>query len=152
MEQTSKLTTLLRNSLAVLAGVLWMIPSVLHAQQLQFTYDAAGNQTARVWICVGCPSAEAEGIARERVIPETAIRYRTDPDSKELYLSWPEGEKGRLKKFTVTDRSGRTVYRKSVGKSLKNVGLSFAGLSPGDYTLHAYSDTGLAASVPLIRQ
>jgi|GEM_PF-3110835 len=86
----------------IISLVLACLWSNSRAQKLQFTFDTAGNQIARTWICTTCPASRADvkpntltSNHRDTVRQETLLR-----DQVRVSNFW-DGETGRSENVLI---------------------------------------------------
>ncbi|MEZ0451304.1 hypothetical protein ACR78Z_03960 [Sphingobacterium thalpophilum] len=51
-----------RSCIILCALILLIISSTAFSQKLTVTFDASGNQTKRVWVCINCPTLNSDNI------------------------------------------------------------------------------------------
>ena len=69
--------------LACLAILFTFCVPESNAQQLSFSYDAAGNQVVRQWICVNCPSGQTAAVPSDKLtaLDKSLLGPQTDVTS-----------------------------------------------------------------------
>jgi hypothetical protein len=125
------------------------------AQELQFQYDAAGNQIVRQWVCINCtpfPVAFAskepdESGLPEVIKPESAIRKIVaypNPLNEVLNLKWSYSSKYYVTQVQVFSPTGLVVFKQQFSKSNspdEQTSIPFQRQTPGTYLVNiTYSD------------
>lgn len=115
-----------------------LLNSQTHAQTLNFTFDAAGNQSQRLWVCIGCLMTDEPTAAALRTGPDTFLRLRADAQTKELRLAWENPERGALQKIQVINSEGKSVFLREFKDADRDAKIAFKALPAGEYLLQAY--------------
>lgn len=123
------------------------IASICSAQKVTFSYDQAGNQQTRTWICVNCRPASASKPDVTEIVLESAnkgdstkiakrkIIASPNPFVETLHLDW-ETEQGisvqNVKVFTI---QGNRVHDLKPSPGQNSVTMPFQQLPIGTYIL-----------------
>lgn len=130
-----------------LLGVLCLFEFTAQAQKVIFSYDAAGNQQSRTWICVNCRPAtgskpEVTEIVLESVkkddgtkIAKRKIIASPNPLVETLNLDWETEEGISIKNVKVYTIQGSRVHEISPTSQQKNASMQFQHLPVGTYIL-----------------
>ena len=113
------------------------------AQKLRFTFDTAGNQIERVWICIGCPAAVQEvkpsDLASGRLdsslqkIPVSKdLSLRVDTRQARIFLRRADSSLPALTGYWLRDSDDRTILS---GKDIRS-GLDLSSVPVGTYLLY----------------
>jgi hypothetical protein len=122
-------------------------------ERLTFTYDAAGNQTQRKWICANCSSSayrpteeqvkllNDSKFADEDKEPKRSLEGFPNPVTEILGVKWSSSEDVFVKQIELYSISGVKVYQNKYAPNQHETTISFIDLAPGVYILRAtYSD------------
>ncbi|WP_268225628.1 T9SS type A sorting domain-containing protein [Sinomicrobium oceani] len=138
------------------------------AQEITFTYDAAGNQTNRQWVCVNCRTSEdlakAATLEEASEIPEalqevamtdeeTLARPLTlypNPVSSTLYVDW-EGD-FPVREVQLYGNTGTLVNKNAVAKSQSQAELQFGMLPIGVYVMVVVYEDGHKETRKIIKK
>ncbi|MGS2741702.1 T9SS type A sorting domain-containing protein [Sinomicrobium sp. M5D2P17] len=138
------------------------------AQEITFTYDAAGNQTNRKWVCVNCKTAEdlAKAAKMEEAAEtpeelqevamtdeETLARPLTlypNPVSSTLYVDW-EGD-FPVREVQIYGNIGNLVNKNAVAKSQTQAELQFGMLPIGVYVMVVIYEDGHKETRKIIKK
>ncbi|WP_304064841.1 T9SS type A sorting domain-containing protein [Pedobacter glucosidilyticus] len=126
----------------------------LQAQErLTFTYDAAGNQTQRKWICANCSSSayrpteeqvkllNDSKFADEDKEPKRSLEGFPNPVTEQMQVKWSSNEQIYVKQLMLFSVLGVKVLEKTFQSYEQSTILDFTSLAPGIYVLQAiYSD------------
>lgn len=145
-----------------LSTSLWAQESEHH---IIFSYDAAGNQTAREYICINCSSVSKKSEAQfseekgtkdasvaktEKTILESFILYPNPIDSM-LHIEWINGASFNLQELSIYALDGRLLYsaKPTSGESRSNIDCS--GLPSATYILRASYSNGSSQMHKIIK-
>ena len=142
----------------VLTGFLFLcFFSQVSGQKLNFTYDAAGNQTTRIWICVNCPpSAALSDSLRSDKFPDIStfslskdFKIRLDRTAQQLTFQWDRQSRYRVDSIEMmkVDASQRFTSIKSETSSFPKIDIN--ALEVGTYLLYVYGFGGIRREVIL---
>lgn len=126
----------------------------LQAQErLTFTYDAAGNQTQRKWICANCsssayrPTEEQVKLLNDSKFtdedkePKRSLEGFPNPVTEQMQVKWSSNEQIYVKQLMLFSVLGVKVLEKTFQSHEQSTTLDFTSLAPGIYVLQAiYSD------------
>ncbi|MNL13894.1 hypothetical protein D3C87_1348150 [compost metagenome] len=147
-------------TLAVLFTILFV--SSAFAQKLTFSYDAAGNQIERKWVCVNCLTAKDQAAAK-KVAEESKIQIKEDfnagraikvypnPVSETLNVNWVTPEKIFLKRIEVFNMAGNRVFTTTYAPGQVEGQISFNRLPPGTYVLIGHYSDSKTQSIKVIK-
>ncbi|MGS2738796.1 T9SS type A sorting domain-containing protein [Sinomicrobium sp. M5D2P17] len=138
------------------------------AQEITFTYDTAGNQTSRKWVCVNCRTVEdlAKAAKMEEAAEtpeelqevamadeETLARPLTlypNPVSSTLYVDW-EGD-FPVREVQIYGNTGNLVDKNAVAKSQTQAELQFGMLPIGAYVMVVIYEDGHKETRKIIKK
>jgi len=157
---------LLKGALSIAALLLFGLNRV-NAQELQFQYDPAGNQTERKFVCVNCStfpvslatpdltqtvniSSEEENTASTK---RKLVAY-PNPLTETLFLKWSAPNGLYLKTVEVFTTSGVRFFNQSYQKrdSSSELSVSFSRQTPGLYVVRATYSDGQQENVKVIKK
>ncbi len=148
---------------------LLLLSTGVFAQQLNFSYDEAGNQTKREWVCINCPlPRNAVASSSETSIPvkvemklaDTAKRTvvkRTiiaspNPLLENLNVNW-ETESGiSVKSISVFAINGMRTHEVKPSPNQNGVTLPFQQLATGMYILYITFSDQRKESIKVIKK
>jgi len=133
--------------------------STAYAQKLTFSYDAAGNQTERKWVCVNCPAASGltdlttklSSTRDEESNLVRSIRVSPNPLTEDLNVIWQTPKDVFVKRIEVFDIRGTRVFTSIYKPDQRETQISFGRLSPGVYLLIGYYSDSKSDSIKLIK-
>ena len=142
-----------------------VLPCISFAQKLTFSYDAAGNQTERRWVCINCPPAgqmSADSLAAkvldlkmEQIVPELStergIKVAPNPLKETLNVVWGAPEKVYLASIDVYNINGNKVFSGKYGPGSQQTQISFQHLPPGTYIMVGHYSDSKTETVKLIK-
>lgn len=124
-----------------------------YAQKLTFSYDQAGNQQNRTWICVNCMPISASKpdvteILREIVKKGDSVKIATrkiiaspNPTVETLNINWETEQNVSVKQIKAYTIQGSKVHELHPLPSEKSVSFRFQHLPVGTYILEiTFSD------------
>ncbi|WP_159075847.1 T9SS type A sorting domain-containing protein [Muricauda brasiliensis] len=144
----------------LLFGLLWaFMGTALLAQdeyRVQFSYDSAGNQTLRDWVCINCgtskeavvDSTKVEEVALENDILEgildkknitgtsTIVAY-PNPVTEQLTVEWVDNEK-QVAQVILFSGIGQQLFQRTIKSRQGNTNIDFGIYAPGRYILSVY--------------
>ncbi|HEY0055204.1 MAG TPA: T9SS type A sorting domain-containing protein [Pedobacter sp.] len=153
--------------LACLGILLTFFISQSKAQaQLSFSYDAAGNQITRQWICVNCPTGQATAAPSDQLIaldkallgPEAdvagtrSLKAYPNPVTENLQVEWSASEGIFIKSLEVFSITGTRLFDETYRKGHSDASISFLRMTPGVYVLRATYSDGKKENVKIIKQ
>lgn len=115
------------------------------AQQLSFTYDAAGNQTQRQWICINCRPGTSQSSTQPLVmeiksqesdkqqLKMTKIIASPNPFKEILNLSWQSNEQVYVKEIGIYTITGIKTHDLKPGPSQQELSVPFSHMPVGTY-------------------
>lgn len=137
------------------------VMGALMAQQqyaIQFSYDAAGNQTLRNRVCVNCQGAAREPLDTtevvtvdleedilqdalgEETVEDPRIMAYPNPVTNILHVEWVNTEKP-VAQMVLFSGIGRQLYQTDISTRQGNLNLDFSTYPPGRYILYVqYTD------------
>ncbi len=138
-----------------LLGSLW-------AQQqyaIQFSYDAAGNQTLRDRVCINCQGSGREPVVDstevvtvdleddilqdalgEETVEDSRIMAYPNPVTNMLHIEWVNTEKP-VAQIVLFSGIGRQLYHTDISTRQGNLDLDLTAYPPGRYILYVqYTD------------
>ncbi len=140
----------------------------ISAQELSFSYDAAGNQIVRQWICVNCPTGQAaalpsgELIALDKALlgPEAdaastatrSLKAYPNPVTENLRVEWSASEGVFIKSLEVFSLNGTRLFNETYRNGHNDASISFLRMIPGVYVLRAIYSDGKKENVKIIKQ
>lgn len=142
---------------------LSVIASPIFAQKLTFSYDAAGNQTERRWVCVNCLTSKDQTLAQKKNTENKDeikkeefnigrnIKVHPNPVSEILNVNWQTPEKIFLKSIEVFGMEGNRVFRASYSPGQDQTEITFHRLPPGTYILVGYYSDSKTQSIKIIK-
>jgi hypothetical protein len=159
---------LLRSSLLVCAAII-CFAKYSNAQELQFDYDAAGNQIKREWVCINCTTfpvslATPDNSSTVSTIPDAKKNFATtqrnvvaypNPFTEELHVKWDASDKSHVSKLEVSSSTGVTFFKQEyqyVESMLQETTISFQKQVPGMYILKATYSDGKWEIIKLIKK
>jgi hypothetical protein len=139
------------------------------AQELQFDYDAAGNQIKRNWVCVNCTTFPVSLVSRDNsselstitdVKKNTASTQRNllaypNPVTEVLNVKWEANDKSHITKIEVSTATGVIFFTKEypyLESVLEQVAISFQKQVPGMYILRATYNDGKQEIIKVIKK
>lgn len=145
-----------------------MLLFVTHAtaQQLNFSYDQAGNQTTRQWVCVNCrpngtaATAETKPLelnvklidsVKQQIIKRT-ITASPNPFLENLNLNWQLEEGVSVKNVAVFSVSGVKMHEANPSPQQNNVVFPFQNLASGMYILYITFSDNRRESIKVIKK
>lgn len=148
-------------------GLLFLATKT-YAQQLNFSYDAAGNQTKREWVCVNCrPSGNAIASTAEsmplklevktldtakRTLVKRTITASPNPFLENLNVNW-ETESGiTVKNISVFSIGGIKMSEVYPGQNQNNVTIPFLRFATGMYILYITFSDNRKESIKVIKK
>jgi len=133
-----------------------------NAQELQFTYDGAGNQTERKWVCVNCTVIYPPSLASAPTADEATQTNKTanadnlksaenrpitaypNPVAQILNVKWENDKNYYLNRIEAYSSQGITIYQKDIKNReplSQQAAIGFDKQMPGFYYVRAiYSD------------
>ena len=97
----------------------------ISAQSVAYTYDTAGNRTARVVTISKSPAAQEETItALQDLIAEKAITIYPNPTKGILSVEIKDYTDQLQAEFRLTDLSGRTIINRKASSDIQTFDLS----------------------------
>jgi len=132
-----------------------------YAQQnkITFTYDAAGNQTSRIY-CLNCSGKQAKEIKEiealvdedlQKFFPEDIISYYPNPVKEELYLKW-EMKDDYVLSVVVYNINGQILKSHAAGESINTLNIPFAEYASGVYIIALNYKKGDQKTIKIIKQ
>ncbi|SFA52732.1 Por secretion system C-terminal sorting domain-containing protein [Pedobacter suwonensis] len=132
------------------------------AQKLAFSYDAAGNQTERRWVCINCPSARQMAMDKktnnlppgelgEGLVTERGIKAYPNPLKETLNVSWGAPDKIYLKSIQVYSVGGNSVFKRNYNTEERQTTITFQQLPPGTYLLVGQYSDAKTETIKLIK-
>jgi hypothetical protein len=114
----------------LLLGLLAFCANKMYAQQLSFSYDAAGNQIERKWVCINCVPAQASvggkntelnrGLLKKQEVELSgqagrSVKAYPNPVREILHVNWQITEKDiAVKRLQVFNITGVKLYDQNV--------------------------------------
>lgn len=151
-------STILKALYTALLTVLISVNQANAQQQINFSYDAAGNQTERTWICVNCTGPVAEQPNLDKLLlksdtttTQIALSAFPNPVEEVLNLTWANTSKGFLKKVEIYSLSGLRVFYKEYSSTESSAQIPFTGIPAAGYLLRAYYSDGTKSVLKLIK-
>lgn len=139
----------------------------LSAQELNFQYDAAGNQILRQYVCINCSVAATTAIAATRdngfesIITETKtdaslserklVAY-PNPLTEILNLKWWSNDQIYVKSIEVFNLIGLKINQQKVTIHQNETTITFLDSPPGTYLVKAYYSDGKQEVIKVIKQ
>ncbi|WP_410221844.1 T9SS type A sorting domain-containing protein [Pedobacter sp.] len=118
------------------------------AQQLSFTYDAAGNQTQRQWICINCRPGTSQSNTEPLVmeiknhdsdkqqLKMTKIIASPNPFKEVLNLSWQSNEKIYVKEISIYTVTGVKTHDLKPTPAQQELAVPFSHMPVGTYIVY----------------
>lgn len=140
--------------------LLFLISFISNAQKVQFTYDNAGNQTARVYcLCAGNrtsgePVKEVAALKEEDLLkffPEDVISYYPNPVQDQLYLKWELTNDNKVSTIQLFALTGQLLKSYSKLENTNDKVLSFQEYPKGIYNLFLVYTNGEQKSIKIIK-
>ncbi len=92
--------------------MFYLLPNSSAQNKLAFTFDVAGNQIARTWVCIGCPSARVE-TSEDRPYMSIQLTKKlslwVDTDSAKIYFRGQDHDMLLVSRFSLVDRTNKVV-------------------------------------------
>lgn len=133
--------------------------------KITFTYDNAGNQTARVLCLSGCTSKSSaiskdtvKDIAAitdedlEKFYPSDQISYYPNPVKEELFLKWQQAEKNSVSSIAVYGLNGQVLQTYSKTENINTKNISFQSYPIGIYIVALIYTSGEQKTIKIIKQ
>lgn len=163
--QTLKLSTCFKKALFTSIIALFCYYHAA-AQQVVFSYDAAGNQISRSWICVNCtqvlaaPSADQIAVLDNSTLvkdEEKTSTFRSlttypNPVTETLNLEWKADKGVFIKSVEVFSMGGLKVFQDSYSPQQTQSVITFGNIPAGGYILRALYSDGKKEIVKIIKQ
>lgn len=143
----------------LLFGLLWaFMGTALLAQdeyRVQFSYDSAGNQTLRDWVCINCGTSKEVADStkvEEVVLEEDILEGITDqqdntgtsnivaypnPVTELLTVEWVDNEK-QVAQVILFSGIGQQLFQRTIKSRQGSTGIDFSIYAPGRYILSVY--------------
>ncbi|RZL44864.1 MAG: T9SS type A sorting domain-containing protein [Pedobacter sp.] len=146
---------------------LLLISTTTYAQKLTFSYDAAGNQTARTWVCVNCTGTGGTASAPEsaplkldvkvldtakRITVKRTITASPNPFLENLNVNWEVEKDITVKSIAVFTVNGIKTHEVNPGPNLKSVNIPFQNLAIGMYVLYITFSDNRKESIKVIKK
>jgi hypothetical protein len=137
------------------------------AQQLVFSYDLAGNQISRQWICVNCPLPRtAEKIAEsiplkietklidsaKQVTYKRTVTASPNPFLENLNVTWQVENEISVKNITVFNISGMKMVEVNPLPNYNNLTIPFQRFATGMYILYITFSDQTKESIKVIKK
>lgn len=138
----------------------FLITGFAFGQKINFTYDAAGNQTLRT-LCFGCLQAKTgnETINEyskitdkelQKFYPEDVISYYPNPVLDELFIKW-ELTENTVKDIVVFNVNGQVLKTLLISTGENSQTLNFSQYPTGVYFVNLDYTTGDAKTIKIIK-
>jgi len=140
--------------------ITFLFSVIANAQQLNFSYDSAGNQITRI-LCISCTGKSAKEIKEIKALVEEdllkfseddVISYYPNPVKEELYLTWQIISDNDVKSIQVFTLTGQIIdsYTKLSTESSQNI--SFSRFPAGIYMVTLLYNNGDQKTIKIIKQ
>jgi hypothetical protein len=162
---------LLRITLLIFATIICFAKeSKAQEPELQFEYDAAGNQIKRDWVCIGCSTfpvslASRDNSSEMATIPDakknTASTQRSllaypNPLTEILNVKWKYADKYHVNKIEVFSVGGITFFKQDytndIDQPILQVAIPFQRQLPGMYVLRVSYSDGKQETIKVIKK
>lgn len=150
-----------------LAICLLSLPLRTYSQQLTFSYDDAGNQTERKWVCINCTSGKSAGstlmdaplkldvkvldTAKKTLVKRTIIAS-PNPLVETLNVNWQTEDGVSVKNIMVFNINGIRTHELNLKPNQNSVTLPFQHLATGAYILYITFSDQRKESIKLIKK
>lgn len=148
---------------------LLLLTYTTYAQKLIFSYDAAGNQTERRWVCIGCrPSgssttastSESTALKFAVKVIDTAkqisvkrtITASPNPFLENLNVTWEVEKDITVKSISVFTVTGIKTHEVNPSPKQNNVTIPFQRLATGMYLLYITFSDQRKESIKVIKK
>lgn len=158
----------MKNTLfGLLAICLLSLPSRTFSQQLTFSYDAAGNQTERKWVCVNCTNSNSSNAAMESAPLKLAVKVldtvkkvtvnrniiaSPNPLVETLNVNWQTEVGVSVKSIMVFNINGIRTHELNPKPNQSSVTLPFQHLATGTYILYVTFSDQRKESIKVIKK
>ena len=154
-------------SLPLFAIGMLLFSVMANAQQLNFSYDAAGNQTERKWICVNCrPSGSTASTAEttplkvdvklldtaKNITIKRTITASPNPFLENLNVSWQVESGVSVKNITVFNISGMKMTDVDPVPSQNTITIPFQRFATGMYIVYITFSDQRKESIKVIKK
>lgn len=147
---------------------LLLLSARSYSQQLTFSYDAAGNQTERKWVCINCPVPRGTAVTSasgmltkvemkladtaKRTIVKRTITASPNPFLENLNVNW-ETESGiSVKNISVFTVNGIKVEEANPAPNQHHITIPFQHLATGMYILYVTFSDQRKESIKVIKK
>ncbi len=146
-----------------LLGLLCLVGLNSQAQKVTFSYDAAGNQQSRTYICINCtPATASKPDVTEIVLTSTKkedaktfkrkIIASPNPLIETLNLDWETEEGISVKNVKVFTVQGNRVHEVNPSVNDRSTSMKFQHLPVGTYILDITFSDKRKETIKVIKQ
>jgi cell wall assembly regulator SMI1 len=128
-------------------------------EQIQFTYDAAGNQLRRELICITCN--DPAGRPNPNALADTdliksseyeQLSYYPNPVLEQLYIKWGNEDNSYVTGLEVYSMAGQLVSSKQKLQDSDNTTVEFQNLAQGIYNVILVYNNGEKKVLKVIKK
>jgi len=141
-------------------------------QQLVFSYDVAGNQERREWICINCRPANTQeamlktvSVEDQQLVAEREkeliavdelvhgwVKASPNPVNEILQVSWRNSNERILQGISIYTINGSRVFASNYGAEERSAEVSFASLPSAIYILLVQYIGGKKETIKIIKK
>ena len=141
----------MKSQLTIISLLCFLAVASVTAQnqyKINFSYDNAGNQTNRDWVCINCTTTAVDTTKVEDIdlsdisdieedIERSTIIAYPNPVTNLLTLDWQHNKK-EVSQIVVFSGIGQQLLQRSVKSKQGSINLDFTNYQQGLYFIHVF--------------